>query len=60
MKTFGIIKEIDRLGRLHIPKELRTRLGLSEKVELVATKEGLLIKSVEYELKKRDTGDEHP
>ena len=58
MKTIGIIKEIDRLGRLHIPKELRMRLGLSEKVELVATKEGLLIKSVEYELKKRDTDDE--
>lgn len=58
MKTIGIIKEIDRLGRLHIPKELRVRLGLSEKVELVATKEGLLIKSVEYELKKRDAGDE--
>lgn len=58
MKTIGIIKEIDRLGRLHIPKELRVRLGLSEKVELVATKEGLLIKSVEYELKKRDTDGE--
>ena len=58
MKTIGIIKEIDRLGRLHIPKELRVRLGLSEKVELVATKEGLLIKSIEYELKKRDTDDE--
>ncbi len=60
MKTIGIIKEIDRLGRLHIPKDLRVRLGLSEKVELVATKEGLLIKSVEYELKKRDTDDEQP
>ena len=58
MKTIGIIKEIDRLGRLHIPKELSVRLELSEKVELVATKEGLLIKSVEYELKKRDAGDE--
>lgn len=58
MKTIGIIKETDRLGRLHIPKELRMRPGLSEKVELVATKEGLLIKSVEYELKKRDTDDE--
>ena len=58
MKTIGIIKETDRLGRLHIPKELSVRPGLSEKVELVATKEGLLIKSVEYELKKRDAGDE--
>lgn len=48
----GIIKEIDNLGRLQIPKEIRTRLGLTEKVELVVEKEGLLIKSVEYELVK--------
>lgn len=52
MEKIGIIKEIDDLGRLQIPKEIRTRLGLAEKVELVVEKEGLLIKSVEYELVK--------
>ena len=52
MDKIGIIKEIDNLGRLQIPKEIRRRLGLSEKVELVTTKEGLLIKSTEYELVK--------
>ena len=52
MEKIGIIKEIDILGRLQIPKEIRTRLGLVEKVELVVEKEGLLIKSVEYELVK--------
>ena len=52
MEKIGIIKEIDDLGRLQIPKEIKTRLGLVEKVELVVEKEGLLIKSVEYELVK--------
>ena len=52
MDKIGIIKEIDNLGRLQIPKEIRRRWGLSEKVELVTTKEGLLIKSTEYELVK--------
>ena len=52
MEKIGIIKEIDNLGRRQIPKEIRTRLGLVEKVELVVEKEGLLIKSVEYELVK--------
>ena len=44
MEKTGIIKEIDNLGRLQIPKEIRTRLGLAEKVELVVEKDGLLIK----------------
>lgn len=52
MEKTGIIKEIDNLGRLQIPKEIRTRLGLAEKVELVVEKDGLLIKSIEYELVK--------
>ena len=50
MEKTGIIKEIDNLGRLQIPKEIRKRLGFTEKVELVVEKEGLLIKSIEYEL----------
>lgn len=52
MKKIGIIKEIDGLGRLQIPKEIRTRLGLDKTVELVVTEEGLLIKSEEYRLVK--------
>ena len=31
MEKTGIIKEIDNLGRLQIPKEIRTRLELAEK-----------------------------
>ena len=52
MEKIGIIKEIDELGRLQIPKEIRSRLGLGGKVQLIVTQDGLLIKSDEYELVK--------
>jgi len=45
MKNTGIIKEIDRLGRLQIPKEIRTRLGFGKNVELVLTTDGLLTRT---------------
>ena len=50
MKSIGIVKEIDDLGRLQIPKDIRITLGLNKKVQLVTTEEGLLIKSEEYKL----------
>ena len=50
MGKIGITKEIDRLGRLQIPKDIRDRLGLKKDVQLVVTQEGLLIKSEEYKL----------
>ena len=50
----GILKEIDRLGRIVIPKELRERFWLSERVEVVATEEGILIRNQEYKLVKTD------
>ena len=46
----GIIKEIDRLGRIVIPKELRERFGLDKSVELVATTDGIILKSPNYKL----------
>lgn len=60
MKTkaiIGIIKEIDKLGRIVIPKEFRERFGLTEKVEVVATELGILIKNPEYKLVKIDKED---
>lgn len=56
----GIIKEIDALGRLQIPKEIRKRLGFEKNVELVVTEEGLLIRSDRYKLvetKKTDSSE---
>ena len=52
MQKVGIEKEIDSLGRLQIPKEIRKLLGLDKNVELVLTDEGLLIRNSEYRLVK--------
>ena len=43
-EKIGIIKDIDRVGRIVIPKDFRERMKLSNKVELVLTEEGLLIR----------------
>ena len=46
----GIKKEIDNLGRLVIPKEMREALGLGREVELVMTKDGVLVRSPKFVL----------
>ena len=46
----GIIKEIDNLGRIVMPKEHRERFGLQKKVEVIITQEGILIRYPEYQL----------
>ena len=48
IKYIGIKKEIDSLGRLCIPKDIRELLKLEGEVELLPTNEGLLIKNPEY------------
>jgi bifunctional DNA-binding transcriptional regulator/antitoxin component of YhaV-PrlF toxin-antitoxin module len=53
MENIGVIKQFDKLGRLVIPKELRERYALSNGVEIVATREGILLKSPEYVLMKK-------
>ena len=52
MEIIGIIKEIDNLGRLVIPKSLRVRYGISGKVEIITTKEGILSRAAEDDTKK--------
>ena len=54
MKMIGIVKTFDKLGRIVIPKELRDRYGFTQKVEIVATTEGLLLKNAEYVLVKQE------
>ena len=44
----GITKEIDKLGRIVIPKEFRERCKLGKTVEIIVTKEGVLLKNPEY------------
>lgn len=52
MEKIGIIKELESLGRIVIPKELRTRYGIEKEVELIATKDGILLTNPEYKLVK--------
>ena len=42
-KIIGIIKEMDKAGRIVIPKKFRERLKLFDKVEIVLAEECLLI-----------------
>ena len=46
----GMIREIDNLGRLVIPKELRTMYKLDKEVEVIPTQEGVLLRNPEYRL----------
>lgn len=50
MDACGINKEIDRLGRIVIPKEMRELFNMTERVELVVTKDGILMRNPEFEL----------
>ena len=45
MDKIGIVKKIDNLGRLVIPKEMRKLFGLDDKAELIITKEGVLVRA---------------
>lgn len=49
-EAIGVIKEIGSLGRIVIPKEMRDRLFLEKRVEVVLTEEGVLLRNPEYEL----------
>lgn len=50
MEKIGVRKEIDKLGRICIPKEMRKLYNLEKEVELLVTKEGILVKNPEYVL----------
>ena len=53
IEAIGIVKEIDKIGRIVVPKEFRERLGLEDYVEMVLTSEGVLIRSSKYTLVKK-------
>ena len=46
----GIIKEVDKLGRIVIPKDIRERFNLKENVEILVTDVGIVIRNPEYKL----------
>ena len=54
MEKIGVRKEIDKLGRICIPKEMRKLFKLENEVELKVTDEGILISNPKYVLVKVD------
>ena len=50
----GIEKEVDALGRIVIPKDIRERFGIDKRVEIILTQEGVLIRSPRYVLVERN------
>ena len=50
MEKPGINKEIDSLGRLVIPKEMRSLFKMETEVELIVTEEGILVRNPKYKL----------
>ena len=54
MSEIGIVKEFDKLGRIVIPKELRERYIAGDRVEIVMTPKGILLRDPEYILVKAD------
>lgn len=55
-KKIGVLKEIDSLGRLVIPKEMRETFKLDKTVEIIVTQEGILVRNPKYEvIEKKDT-----
>ena len=52
MEKIGVKKEIDKLGRVCIPKDMRKLFNIDGEVELQIIKEGILIKNPGYILVK--------
>ena len=53
MEQVGIVAEVDKLGRIVIPKKVRDLYGLDKVVELVLTDKGVYLRSPHYVLIKR-------
>ena len=50
----GIIKEVDKLGRIVIPKEIRERFGLTKSAEIIVTEQGVVLRNPQYKLVRVD------
>lgn len=53
-KKIGVIKEVDKLGRIVIPKEMRERFNIEKSVEILVTEDGVLIRNPEYILVRKE------
>ena len=50
IKGIGLVREVEKLGRLVIPKELREVYCLNGRVEIVTTDEGILIRNPKFKV----------
>ncbi|MBE6701945.1 MAG: hypothetical protein E7585_00815 [Ruminococcaceae bacterium] len=55
MKQIGMNRKIDALGRIVIPKELRSFFCIEagERLEILATEDGILLRKPAYEVVKK-------
>ena len=58
MDSVGIKKEIDKLGRIVIPSDIRHLYGLTDEVEIIITDEGVLLRHPQYRLVKKVNDEE--
>lgn len=59
MLEVGVIKEFDKLGRIVVPKEIRERFGLNDRVEIIVTESGVLLRNPEFKLVRVDDTQEN-
>lgn len=59
MKSTGIVRKIDELGRVVVPKELRTTLGISEKdpLEIFVEEDRIILKKYKPQMTCHLTGE---
>ena len=59
MTTIGIIRKVDNLGRIVIPKEIRKfyHINANDEIEIVTTPDGIILRKPEYEVRKIKSED---
>lgn len=57
MTNIGIVRKVDSLGRVTLPKELRRvfKLDKNDNVEILATDEGILLRVPNIEVRRLST-----
>ena len=53
-RKIGVVKKIDNLGRVVVPKEMRALYGFDKFVEVVQNEDGVLIRNPKYVLVEKE------
>lgn len=58
MTNIGIVRKVDSLGRVTLPKELRSvfRLDKDGKIEILSTNQGILLRVPNIEVRRIESG----